>query len=51
MKKTVTIVVLLYVLAIALSGCGASTVALGTYQNANDAGQKVVITENIIQFI
>lgn len=51
MKKTVTIVVLLYVLAIALSGCGASTVALGIYQNANDAEQKVVITENIIQFI
>lgn len=51
MKKTVTIVILLCVLSLALSGCGASAVTLGSYQNANDAEQKVIITENTIQFV
>lgn len=51
MKKIVTIVVLICMLSVVLSGCGASTVTLGTYQNEHNAEQQVIITENSIKFI
>ena len=51
MKKIVTIVVLICMLSVVLSGCGNSTVALGTYQNENNAEGQVIITENTIQFV
>lgn len=51
MKKIVTIVVLICMLSVVLSGCGASTVTLGTYQNESNAEQQVIITENSIKFI
>ena len=51
MKKTVTIVVLICMLSVVLSGCGNSTVTLGTYQNENSAEQQVIITENSIKFV
>ena len=51
MKKIVTIVVLICMLSVVLSGCGNSTVTLGTYQNESNAEQQVIITENSIKFI
>ena len=51
MKKIVTIVVLICLLSVALSGCGSSTVTLGTYQNENNAEQQVIITESSIKFV
>lgn len=51
MKKIVAIVLLICSLSLALSGCGASTVTLGTYQNESNAEQQVIITENSIKFI
>ena len=51
MKKIVTIVVLICMLSVVLSGCGNTTVSLGTYQNENNAEEQVIITENTIQFI
>lgn len=51
MKKIVTIVVLICMLSVVLSGCGNSTVILGTYQNDNNSEEQVIITENTIQFV
>lgn len=51
MKKIVTIFILICMLSLTLSGCGASTVTLGTYQNESNAKQQVIITENSIKFI
>ena len=51
MKKIVTIVVLICMLSLVLSGCGNSTVTLGTYQNENNAEQQVIITESTIKFV
>lgn len=51
MKKIVTIVVLICMLSVVLSGCGASTVTLGTYQNESNKEQQVIITESTIQFV
>ena len=51
MKKIVTVVMLICMLSLALSGCSNPTVTLGTYQNENNAEEQVVITENSIQFI
>ena len=51
MKKIVTIVVLICMLSVVLSGCGNTAVSLGTYQNENNAEEQVIITENTIQFV
>ena len=51
MKKIVTIVVLICMLSLVLSGCGNTTVSLGTYQNENNAEEQVIIMENTIQFV
>ena len=51
MKKIVTIVVLICMLSVVLSGCGNTTISLGTYQNENNAEEQVIITENTIQFV
>lgn len=51
MKKIVTIVVLICMLSLVLSGCGNSTVILGTYQNENNAEEQVIITESTIKFV
>ena len=51
MKKIVAIVVLIYMLSIALSGCGNTAVSLGTYQNENNAEEQAIITENSIKFV
>ena len=51
MKKIVTIVVLICMLSLVLSGCGNTTVSLGTYQNENNAEQQVIITESGIKFV
>lgn len=51
MKKTVTIFVLICMLSVVLSGCGNSTVALGTYQNENNAEEQVIIKESSIKFV
>ena len=51
MKKIVTIFVLICMLSVVLSGCGNSTVTLGTYQNENNAEQQVIITESSIKFV
>lgn len=51
MKKIVTIVVLICMLSVVLSGCGASTVTLGTYQNENNAEAQVIITESTIKCV
>lgn len=51
MKKTVTIVVLICMLSLVLSGCGNTTVSLGTYQNENNAEEQVIITESTIKFV
>ena len=51
MKKIVTIAMLICMLSVVLSGCGVSTVTLGTYQNENNTEQQVIITENSIKFI
>ena len=51
MKQIVTIVVLICMLSVVLSGCGDSTVTLGTYQNENNAKEQVIITESSIQFV
>ena len=51
MKKIVTIAVLICMLSVVISGCGASAVTLGTYQNENNTEQQVIITENSIKFI
>lgn len=51
MKKIVTIVVLICMLSLALSGCGNTAVSLGTYQNENNAEEQVIITENSIKFV
>lgn len=51
MKKIVTIVVLTCMLSLVLSGCGNTTVSLGTYQNENNAEEQVIITESTIKFI
>ncbi len=51
MKKIVTIVVLICMLSVVLSGCGDSTVTIGTYQNENNAEEQVIITESSIKFV
>ena len=51
MKKIVTIVVLICMLSLVLSGCGNTTVSLGTYQNENNAEEQVIITESSIKFV
>ena len=51
MKKIVTIVVLICMLSLVLSGCSDPTVAFGAYQNENNAEEQVIITENTIQFV
>lgn len=51
MKKIVTIVLLICMLSVVLSGCSDSTVSFGTYQNENNAEQQVIITESTIQFV
>ena len=51
MKKIVTIAVLICMVSLVLSGCGNTTVSLGTYQNENNAEEQVIITENTIQFV
>ena len=51
MKKIVTIVVLICMLSLVLSGCGNTTVSLGTYQNENNVEEQVIITEKTIQFV
>ena len=51
MKKIVTMFVLICMLSVVLSGCGNSTVTLGTYQNENNAEQQVIITESGIKFV
>lgn len=51
MKKIVTIFVLICMLSVVLSGCGNSTVTLGTYQNENNEEQQVIITESSIKFV
>ena len=51
MKKIVAIVVLICMLTLVLSGCGDATVALGTYQNENNAEEQVIITESTIKFV
>ena len=51
MKKIITIIVLICMLSVVLSGCGKSTVALGTYQNENNAEEQIIITENSIKFV
>ncbi len=51
MKKIVTMVVIICMLSLALSGCSNSTVSVGTYQNENNVEEKVIITQNSIQFV
>ena len=51
MKKIVTIVVLICMLTLVLSGCGNASVTFGTYQNENNAEQQVIITESTIKFV
>lgn len=51
MKKIITIVVLICMMSVVLSGCGNSTVTSGTYQNENNAEEQVIITENSIKFV
>lgn len=51
MKKTVTVVVLICMLGLVLSGCNNSSVSFGTYLNENNAGEQVVITQNSIRFV
>lgn len=51
MKKIVTIVVLICMLSLILSGCGNTAVSLGTYQNENNAEEQIIITENSIKFV
>ena len=51
MKKIATIFVLICMLSVVLSGCGNSTVTLGTYQNENNVEQQVIITESSIKFV
>ncbi len=51
MKKTVTVVVLICMLGLVLSGCGDHSVSFGTYLNENNAGEQVVITQNSIRFV
>ena len=51
MKKVLSIVVLICMLSVVLSGCGNSTVTLGTYQNENNAEEQVIITESSIKFV
>ena len=51
MKKIVTIVVLICMLSLVLSGCGNTAVSLGTYQNENNAEEQIIITENSIKFV
>ena len=51
MKKIMTIVVLICMLSLVLSGCGTSTVTLGTYQNENNAEEQVIITESTIKCV
>lgn len=51
MKKLVTIVVLICILSLVLSGCGNTAVSLGTYQNENNAEEQVIITESSIKFV
>ena len=51
MKKIVTIVLLICTLSLVLSGCGNTTVSLGTYQNENNAEEQVIITESSIKFV
>ena len=42
MKKIVTIVVLICMLSLVLSGCGNTAVSLGTYQNENNAEEQII---------
>lgn len=51
MKKIVTIVVLICMLTLVLSGCGNASVSFGTYQNENNAEEQVIITESTIKFV
>ena len=51
MKKIVTIVVLICMLSLVLSGCGNTAVSLGIYQNENNAEEQVIITESTIKFV
>lgn len=51
MKKIVTIVVLICMMSLVLSGCGTTTVSLGTYQNENNAEEQVIIMEGTIKFL
>ena len=51
MKRIVTIFVLICMLSVVLSGCGNSTVTLGTYQNENNAEEQVIIAESTIKFV
>lgn len=51
MKKVLSIVVLICMLSVVLSGCGNSTVTLGTYQNENNAEEQVIITESTIKCV
>ena len=51
MKKIVTIVVLICMLSVVLSGCGNTAVSFGTYQNENNAEEQVIITESTIKFV
>ena len=51
MKRIATIFVLICMLSVVLSGCGNSTVTLGTYQNENNAEEQVIITESSIKFV
>ena len=51
MKKIITIVVLICMMSVVLSGCGNSTVTSGTYQNENNAEEQVIITGNSIKFV
>lgn len=51
MKKSATIVMLICMLFLILSGCSDSTASFGTYQNEKNAEEQVIITQDSIQFV